>query len=208
MLLNRRLFSTISLGKLLVFGAMSKTILVSEADKYLLAEETQANEPISPTTQATATTQVRKANQRADEFDYLRVTDAEWKKRLTPAQFEVARRHGTERPYSGKYHNDKKDGAYRCVCCKTLIFDARHKFDSGTGWPSFWKPLDEEVVGESQDIKLGYPRTEVHCKRCNAHLGHIFNDAPKTPTGLRYCINSVCLVFATRKEVEQIAAQR
>jgi peptide-methionine (R)-S-oxide reductase len=201
-LLNRRLFSTITFGKLLAYSALGRALCNGEADSQLFAEENQ------PTDSFQSTKQRAKPRVRSDEIDYLRVTEAEWRKRLTPAQFEVARKHGTERAFSGKYHNDKKDGAYRCVCCKTLIFDARHKFDSGTGWPSFWKPFDEDIIGESQDLKLGYPRTEVHCKRCNAHLGHVFNDAPKTPTGLRYCINSVCLVFVPRKEVDQIAAEQ
>jgi peptide-methionine (R)-S-oxide reductase len=201
-LLNRRLFSTISFGKLLALGALGKSTGIFEVDSRLFAEETEAVRSLP------ASKQVAKARKGSDEIDYLRITEAEWKKRLTAAQFEVARKHGTERAFSGKYHNDKKDGAYRCVCCKTLVFDSRHKFDSGTGWPSFWRPFEDEVLGESQDVKLGYPRTEVHCKRCNAHLGHVFNDAPKTPTGLRYCINSVCLVFVSRKEVDQIAAEQ
>jgi len=203
-LLTRRLFSTISFSRILALGAFGRTFGVLGSESHLSASETEP--AATPSRQSTKP--VVKSKKRSDEIDYLRVTEAEWKKRLSPAQFDVARKHGTERAFSGKYHNDKKDGAYRCVCCKTLVFDSQHKFDSGTGWPSFWQPFDQEVIGESADDTLGYPRTEVHCKRCNAHLGHVFNDAPKTPTGLRYCINSVCLVFVSRKEVDEIAAEQ
>ncbi len=89
------------------------------------------------------------------------------------------------------YHSFKKDELFVCIGCKTVLFDSKHKFDSGTGWPSFYQPFDSEVLGESEDNRLELPRTEVHCKRCRAHLGHVFEDAPKTPTGLRYCINSI-----------------
>lgn len=138
-----------------------------------------------------------------EEIDYLSLTDEQWKKRLTNEQFRVARKHGTERAFSGKYYNHKKDGAYKCVCCNTVVFDSKEKFDSGTGWPSFWQPKESELVEESVDNKLNYPRTEVHCTKCHAHLGHVFNDAPQTPTGLRYCINSVCIVFVPRKSSDK-----
>ncbi len=202
-LLTRRLFSSVSINKILAIGLCSRVVGVYADESHLAAAETDqgatAKRPSSPAI---------KSKNRSDEIDYLRITEAEWKRRLTPAQFQVARKHGTERAFSGKYHNDKKDGAYRCVCCKTLVFDSRHKFDSGTGWPSFWQPYDKEVIGENADDKLGYPRTEIHCRRCNAHLGHVFEDAPKTPTGLRYCINSVCLVFVARKVVDEIASDQ
>ena len=136
------------------------------------------------------------------EIDYKAISKAEWKKRLTAPQYYVCREHGTERAFSGKYFNSKADGVYRCVCCETSLFDSVEKFDSKTGWPSFWQPSSKKMVGESVDHLLGYPRTEVHCNRCDAHLGHIFKDAPQTPTGLRYCINSVCLEFIPRDKLE------
>ncbi len=137
------------------------------------------------------------------EIDYKIITNAEWKKKLTPQQYKVCREQGTERAYSGKYFDTKADGAYRCVCCDTVLFDSKEKFDSKTGWPSFWQPSDKKMVGESVDHLLGYPRTEVHCNKCDAHLGHVFNDAPQTPSGLRYCINSVCLEFIPRAKLEK-----
>jgi peptide-methionine (R)-S-oxide reductase len=121
-------------------------------------------------------------------------TDAQWRAELSPEQYHVCREHGTERPFTGKYNAYHADGVYRCSCCGADLFDSAHKFDSGTGWPSFWQPLAQEAVGSSEDTSHGMRRTEVHCKQCGAHLGHVFPDGPN-PTGLRYCINSVSLDF-------------
>ena len=121
-------------------------------------------------------------------------SDAEWRKQLTPEQYYVTREHGTERAFTGPFWNEKRPGTYACVCCGAPLFSSDTKFDSGTGWPSFFKPLDSQAVSEHDDRTFFMRRTEVRCATCDAHLGHVFNDGPK-PTGLRYCMNGVAMKF-------------
>ena len=122
-------------------------------------------------------------------------SDAEWKQLLTPEQYDVLRNHGTERAFSGELWDEHRVGMFFCAGCGAPLFASAQKFDSGTGWPSFWQPIEPGRVGETRDESYGMLRTEVHCARCGGHLGHVFEDGPK-PTGLRYCINSVSLTFA------------
>mgnify|MGYP003319104205 CR=1 FL=1 len=132
-------------------------------------------------------------------LDRIDCSSDEWKQSLSPEQYQVARCGGTERAFTGKYWDNKATGDYHCVCCGTPLFSSTTKFESGTGWPSFWEPSDENNVETELDHSAGMVRTEVHCNKCEAHLGHVFPDGPQ-PTGLRYCINSVSLDLKTLEE--------
>ena len=131
--------------------------------------------------------------------DSISKTDEEWKETLTPEQYNICRKKDTERPFTGKYNDCKDKGMYKCSCCGNELFDSETKFESGTGWPSFFKPISDENVKYESDSTFGMTRTEVMCKKCGAHLGHVFDDGPQ-PTNLRYCINSVSLDLDKKQE--------
>lgn len=130
--------------------------------------------------------------------DKITKTEAEWQAELTPEQYQVARKHGTEQAFTGPYWDEKKPGLYACVCCGEPLFGAEAKFDSGTGWPSFYAPVSEQAVEAHEDNSHLMRRTEIHCARCEAHLGHVFPDGPQ-PTGLRYCMNGTALKFTPKE---------
>jgi len=134
--------------------------------------------------------------------DSVKKSDEEWRRELTPEQYRITREKGTEPPFSGEYIDLKDDGVYHCVCCGAPLFRSSEKYDSSSGWPSFWEPVSDDAIATALDRSLGLTRTEIMCARCGAHLGHVFEDGPR-PTGLRYCTNSGSLDFVHDEEGEE-----
>jgi peptide-methionine (R)-S-oxide reductase len=180
-------------------------------DARALAEENAPKSPLSsPEVKRPMSTDPNSEAAKTDAPEKVRRTDAEWKQVLTDMQFYVTRQKGTERAYSGEYWDTKTAGTYKCICCGEPLFTSQEKFDSHCGWPSFFQPiggLKDKRIAEHRDNTAGMVRTEVTCRKCGAHLGHVFDDSPQTPTGLRYCINSASLKLEPKKEGEQPAAE-
>ena len=140
------------------------------------------------------------AGEPAEKEQKVKKSDAEWERILSPEQYKVMRCSATERPFTGKYWNHKADGVYTCAGCGADLFDSKTKFESGSGWPSYFAPVDDDAVRQKKDLSLGMVRFEILCNHCDAHLGHIFEDGPR-PTGLRYCVNSASLLFVSEQEL-------
>jgi peptide-methionine (R)-S-oxide reductase len=189
--------STEKTGRRVFLFAAGSALLGLAAWRFHELQEAHAEPQPPPAPKLVTIIEFTDSGQRKGAVSVLTIekSEAEWKKQLSSDSFEVARHADTERPFTGALLNVHEKGVFRCICCDTALYDSATKFESGTGWPSFWAPIAKENVLEITDSSLGMVRTAVSCRRCNAHLGHVFDDGPQ-PTGLRYCMNSVSMRFA------------
>jgi peptide-methionine (R)-S-oxide reductase len=188
--------SKLGIARRAFFGVSASALGYWALRKYLTAETVEAVGKSGGKPKLVKIVEFTDAGVRQDvvEVQTIVKSDEEWRKQLSPTAFEVTRHADTERAFSGEYWNLHEPGLFRCICCDTALFSSKTKFESGTGWPSFWEPIAKENVHEISDFTFGMTRTAVACRRCDAHLGHVFDDGPR-PTGLRYCMNSVSLRF-------------